>query len=358
MRERGSVWAAPFIRPSWLLGHFSCWRSTDALGYGAAALARAGPAREDELSAVKFGLFYPQVGQTFETIRERTLLAEKLGYDSVFCVDHMWQRGLPEVDHLEAWTLLSALAAVTERIRLGALVLCNSYRNPALLAKMASSLDHVSQGRVTLGIGAGWMDEEYRGYGYPFPSTLERIAQLDESLEVIKRLFTEKCADFQGKYYHLDQAYNRPAPVQKPYPPILIGGGGEKYMLRVVARHADIWNLPNNHALEFESRLAALRRHCDDLGRDPAEIEVSEQAFIIVGEDEADFKKKWEVANMMLGAGFDLEATAFRGTPDQVVEQLQKRVAQGVTFFTFLSGDFHAPESLELFAEKVIPALS
>lgn len=310
------------------------------------------------MSSVKFGLFYPQVGQSFADYSQRAQQAEKLGYDSVFCVDHMWQRGLPEVDHLEAWTLLSALAPQTEKIRLGALVLCNSYRNPALLAKMVASLDHVSAGRLVLGIGSGWMDEEYRGYGYQFPPTLERIEQLDEALEVIKRLMTEKCADFQGKYYHLDQAYNRPAPVQKPYPPILIGGGGEKYMLRVVARHADIWNCPNNHSLEFESRFNALRRHCDDIGRDPAEIEVSEQCFIVVGKDQDDFAKKWEVANMMLGSSFDLESTAFRGTPDQVVEQLQKRVQQGVTFFTFLSGDFHAPETLELIAEQVMPAFS
>ncbi len=308
------------------------------------------------MRAVKFGLFYPQVGQSFDVYRERTLLAEKLGYDSVFCVDHMWQRGMPEVDHLEAWTLLSALAPLTQRIRLGALVLCNSYRNPALLAKMAASLDHVSAGRVVLGIGAGWMEEEYRGYGFPFPSTLERIEQLDEALEVITRLFAEKCADFQGKYYQLDRAYNRPAPLQKPRPPILIGGGGEKYMLKVVARHADIWNCPNNHALEFDARLAALKRHCDDLGRDHGEIEVSEQCFIVVGADQGEFEKQWKTANMLFGSAFDLERTAFRGTPEQVVEQLQKRVAQGVTFFTFLTGDFHAPQSLELIAEKVIPA--
>ena len=322
--------------------------------YPGAGTWRAYCPREGSVSKVKFGLFYPQVGQSFEAFRDRTLLAEKLGYDSVFCVDHMWQRGLPEVDHLEAWTLLSGLAPVSERIRLGALVLCNSYRNPALLAKMASSLDNISNGRLVLGIGAGWMDEEYRGYGYPFPPTLERIEQLDEALEVIKRMFTEKCADFQGKYYCLDQAYNRPMPTSKPHPPILIGGGGKKYMLRVVARHADIWNCPNNHSVEFDDRLQTLHRHCDDVNRDPAEIEVSEQAFIIVGNDEAEFKKKWEEAKMLL-AGFDLENTAFRGTPEQVVGQLRKRVAQGVTFFTFLSGDFHAPDTLELLAKEVIP---
>ncbi len=308
------------------------------------------------MSGVKFGLFYPQVGQSFDDFRQRTQLAERLGFDSVFCVDHMWQRGLPEVDHLEAWTLLSALAPLTERIRLGALVLCNSYRNPALLAKMAATLDQISGGRLVLGIGSGWMEEEYRGYGYSFPSTRTRIEQLDEALEVIKRLFTEKCADFQGKYYTLNQAYNRPASVTKPHPPILIGGGGEKHMLRVVARHADIWNCPNNHSRELDKRVAALRKHCDDIGRDFSEIEVSEQSFIVVGSDEADFKKKWDMAKQLLGAAFDLEHSAFRGTPDAVVEQLQKRVAQGVTFFTFLSGDFHAPETLELLAEKVLPA--
>ncbi len=310
------------------------------------------------MSDVKFGLFYPQVGQSFGDYRDRALLAEKLGYDSIFCVDHMWQRGMPEVDHLEAWTLLSALAPSTSKIRLGALVLCNSYRNPALLAKMASTLDKISDGRLILGVGSGWMDEEYRGYGYAFPPTLERIEQLDEGLDVIKRLFTEKCADFQGKYYTLDQAYNRPAPAQGPHPPILIGGGGEKYMLKVVARHADIWNCPNNHSIEFEKRRDALRRHCDDRGRDFSEIEISEQSFIVVGADEADFKKRWEMANAFLGSTFDLENTAFRGTPEQVVEQLQKRVAQGVTFFTFLSGDFHAPDTLELIAERVLPAFA
>lgn len=308
------------------------------------------------MGKVKFGLFYPQVGQSFEVYRERAKLAEALGFDSVFCVDHMWQRGLPEVDHLEAWTLLSALAPTTERLRLGALVLCNSYRNPALLAKMAATLDHVSGGRLVLGIGAGWMEEEYRGYGFGFPSTMTRIEQLDEALEVIKRLFTEKCADFQGKYYTINQAYNRPAPTQKPYPPILIGGGGEKHMLRVVARHADIWNCPNNHSPQLERRIEALKRHCDEVGRDFTDIEISEQSFIVVGRDEADFEKKWKAANALLGSSFDVEGSAFRGTPERVVAQLQKRVAQGVTFFTFLSGDFHAPETLELLAEKVLPA--
>src|SRR5262249_32394886 len=154
---------------------------------------------EVRMRPVKFGLFFPQVGQSFPSIRERVLLADQLGYDSVFFVDHMWSRGAPEIDHLEVWTLMSAAAAITRRIRIGARVICKSYRNPALLAKMASSLDVVSDGRLVLGIGAGWMEEEYKAYGYPFPRLRVRAEQLEEGIEVIKRLFVEPRATFQGK---------------------------------------------------------------------------------------------------------------------------------------------------------------
>jgi len=306
---------------------------------------------------VKFGLFFPQVGVSFPLIRERARLAERLGYEAVFVVDHMWGRGLPDMDHLEAWTLMTAVAMATERIRIGALVLCNSYRHPALLAKMASSLDVISEGRLVLGLGAGWMDEEYRAYGYAFPRPRVRVEQLEEGVEVIKRLFTESRATFAGKYYSVEDAVNHPKPVQRPHPPILIGGGGERFLLRVVARHADIWNCPNNHATELPQRLAALRSHCAAVGRNPDDIEISEQCVVVLGRTAEDFREKWAFAKQTVGRVFDLDKTAFRGTPEEVAEQLRKRVAQGVTYFTFLLSDFHAPESLELFAEKVIPAV-
>jgi F420-dependent oxidoreductase-like protein len=305
---------------------------------------------------MKFGLFFPQVGIPFPLIRERAQLADRLGYDSIFFVDHMWSRGLPDMDHLEAWTVMSATAAITERLKIGTLVLCNSYRNPALLAKMAASLDAVSNGRLIFGIGAGWMDEEYRAYGYPFPSVRTRIEQLDEGLEIIKRMFREPRATFQGKYYAVADAANNPKPAQQPHPPILIGGAGEKRLLRVVARHADIWNCPNNVATELPHKLDVLREHCATIKRDPNEIEVSEQCVVVLGKDDADFKQKWEFATRALGRVFDLDKTAFRGTPQQVADQLHKRREQGVTFFTMLFGDFHRPETLELFAERVAPA--
>jgi F420-dependent oxidoreductase-like protein len=308
------------------------------------------------MTPIKFGLFFPQVGVPFPIIRERAQLADGLGYDSIFFIDHMWSRGLPDVDHLEAWTIMSATAVLTERLKIGTLVLCNSYRNPAFLAKMASSLDVMSNGRLIFGIGAGWMDEEYRAYGYPFPAVRTRIEQLDEALEVIKLLFTQPRATLQGKYYAVDRAVNNPKPVQQPHPPILIGGAGERLMLRVVARHANIWNCPNNAAAELPKKLAILRDHCAAIGRDPSEIEVSEQCIVVLGKDDADFKEKWAFAKGSLGSVFDLDKTAFRGTPSQVADQLRERREQGVTFFTMLFGDFNQPETLELFAEQVMPA--
>ena len=310
------------------------------------------------MSRVKFGLFAPQVAVPFAAIKERAQLADRLGFHSIWFVDHMWSRGLPDLDHLEAWTLMSATAAVTERLGIGTLVLCNSYRNPALLAKMAASLDNVSDGRLLLGLGAGWMDEEYRAYGYSFPGARVRVEQLDEALTIIKLLFTESRASFQGKYYAVEEAVNNPKPVQKPHPPILIGGAGEKRLLRVVAEHADIWNCPNNAAPELERKLDVLKRHCDAIGRDPQSIEVSEQCIVVLGRNEQELRNKLEFAKRVLGAVFDIDNTALRGTPDQLVDAIQARRRQGVTFFTMLFGDLNQPETLELFAQKVAPAFA
>lgn len=307
---------------------------------------------------IRFGLFFPQVGLPFAAIRERTQLADRLGYDAIFFVDHMWARGLPALDHLEVWTLLTAMAAVTERIRIGALVVCNSYRNPALLAKMATSLDVISNGRLIFGIGAGWMEEEYGAYGYSFPRPRVRIEQLDEALEIVKRMFTQPSATFEGKYYAVREAVNNPKPIQQPHPPILIGGAGEKLLLPLVARHADIWNCPNNRARELPRLLDVVREQCVRIERDPETIEVSEQCIIVLGKDKDDVRRRLDFALKTVGKTFDIEGAGFCGTAEQVAEQLRHRVAQGVTFFTFLLSDFHAPESLELLANEVIPAVT
>jgi F420-dependent oxidoreductase-like protein len=313
--------------------------------------------RED-LHKVECGLFFPQVGVDIQGLLERARACEESGFHSLWLADHLWARGLPDVDHLEIWTALSALAMGTGRLRLGSLVLCNSYRNPALVAKMAASLDQVSGGRLELGIGAGWMEEEYRGYGYNFPSIKVRIEQLDEALDVMRRLFTEPRATFQGKYYALDDAPNNPKPVQQPHPPITIGGSGERLLLRVVARHADRWNCPMNAGADLPHKLSILRSHCAEIGRDPATIAVSEQVLIVLGKDDADFAQRWTMAKQLFGGFADLDAVAVRGTPDRVADGLRAKVANGVRLFTVMFGDLAPIETLHLFGEHVLPALA
>jgi F420-dependent oxidoreductase-like protein len=309
------------------------------------------------IEGVACGVFLPQVGFDLSALGERALACEAAGFHSLWLADHMWARGLPDVDYLEVWTALTALAMRTSRLRLGPLVLCNSYRNPALVAKMAASFDRVSEGRLELGIGAGWMDEEYRGYGYNFPSVRVRLEQLEEGLEVIRRLFTESRSTFQGKYYALDGAPNNPKPRQSPWPPITIGGAGERLLLRLVAKFADRWNCPMNAAHELPHKLEVLRSHCAAVGRDPAEITVSEQVLVVLGADDADFKQRWGMAKQLLEGFADLDAVAVRGTPDAVVEGLRAKVEKGVRLFTVMFGDMAPVETLRLFGERVLPAL-
>src|SRR5437762_1641155 len=181
---------------------------------------------------------------------------------------------------MDGWTLLGALAAATRRTRLGLMVGCNGYRYPAVLAKMATTVDQVSGGRLEMGLGAGWFELEYNMYGIPFPPPAQRIHQLDEACEVLKLLWTREVADFEGRYYTLKEARHEPKPVQKPHPPITIGGGGEKLTLRVVARHASIYNAAGGSPEEVLHKNQVLDAHCADLGRDPAEIRRSWQAIL------------------------------------------------------------------------------
>ncbi|MGH8012797.1 MAG: TIGR03560 family F420-dependent LLM class oxidoreductase, partial [Candidatus Binataceae bacterium] len=247
---------------------------------------------------IEFGLFSPQAGMSFKTVLERARHLEQLGYHSIWLVDHFWNRGLPEADTLECTATMSALAARTEKLRIGSLVLCNSFRNPGLLAKTLSTIDNVSNGRVEVGLGAGWMDEEYRGYGYDFPTMGARLRQLEEGLKVMKLLFTEKKASFDGRYYHLADALNNPKPVQKPHPPITIGGSGEKVMLRIVAQYADRWNCPAGYR-SFEHKLGVLKEHCQAVGRDPKTINISEQLLICLGANEAEVEEKWKLSQRL-----------------------------------------------------------
>jgi F420-dependent oxidoreductase-like protein len=302
---------------------------------------------------VDFAFWSPQAGATVKTLLDRAEMAERLGYHSFWLVDHFWTIGMPEVDLLEAVTMMSALAARTERVRIGTLVLCNSFRNPALLAKSLTTIDHISNGRLEVGLGAGWMEQEYRAYGYEFPSVGTRLRQLEEGLQILKAMFTENRANFKGRYYTVTDAPNNPKPVQKPHPPIMIGGAGEKVMLRLVAKYADRWNCPAGYR-DFKKTLGVLHEHCRAVGRDPKDITVSEQLMVCIGANRAEADQKWEMAKGRKPFSF----TAVKGTPDEVVKQLREHVSWGVTMFTMMFADMAPPQTVELFAREVMPAFA
>lgn len=180
----------------------------------------------------------------------------------------------------EGWTTLAALAAQTQRIRLGLMVTGNTYRHPAVLAHIAATLDVISNGRLDLGLGAGWNEYEHRSMGIPLYPPGERIERFGEACELIKRLFTQPIADFDGQFYQLQEARCDPKPVQQPYPPFVIGGGGERRTLRVVAQYADIWNFAGGPVEDFTHKVEVLKRHCEAVGRDPSTIQLSVQTMV------------------------------------------------------------------------------
>jgi F420-dependent oxidoreductase-like protein len=305
---------------------------------------------------MKLALNLPQF-MDFRSVLQRTLMAERLGYHSVWLQDHMWQLRTPELDHPEAIAAMAALAARTNRIRIGNLVLCNSYRNPALLAKTLSTIDDISGGRLEIGIGAGWFRREYEAYGYEFPSAGVRLAQLEEALQIMKLLFTQAAPSFEGRYYRIDRAYNFPKPVQKPHPPITIGGKGEKVLLRLVAHYADRWNAVVSDAQEFDRKLRVLREHCAAVQRDPQTLEISEQVLIFLGTTESDVQRVWDEAGRHPLVAEMRQVSAIRGVPAAVAEQLRERERRGVQMLILWFADYGRPETIELFAREVMPAL-
>jgi F420-dependent oxidoreductase-like protein len=308
---------------------------------------------------IRFALFQPQVSLNFTALKERALAAEEYGFHSMWFPDHMWVRGIPQMDYLESWTLMTSIAAATSRLRVGGLVLCNSFRNPAFLAKMLATLDNISNGRVEVGLGAGWMDEEYKAYGYEFPSGGVRANQLKEGVEIIKKMFTEEKPSYTGKYFTIDGAYNNPKPVQKPHPPITIGAAAEQKMLKLVAQHADRWNCPAAVAHRVEKKWQVVVEHCKAFGRNPEEIEISEQVVAVLGKDKADFERKWPMAKQTLGRLADLDKTSLRGDPAGFIEGVKEKNRKGVSLFCMVLSDVAQDDflaTLQLFAKEVMPA--
>jgi alkanesulfonate monooxygenase SsuD/methylene tetrahydromethanopterin reductase-like flavin-dependent oxidoreductase (luciferase family) len=229
-------------------------------------------------------------------------------------------------------------------------VLCNSFRNPAQVAKMAATLQALSGGRLVLGIGAGWNEEEYRAYGWPFPPTKIRIAQLAEAIELIRAMWTQAPARYKGEHYAIDGAFCEPRP--QPLPPVMVGGHGERYLLRVVARHADWWNYPFRGLDTYAEKQEALKRHCRDVGRDYDEIRQVVRVGILIGETAR------EVERIKARAGTrPLSDIRLIGTPEQVTETLLAIVAAGAARLTVNFADVPRPEGTWLFAATVLPGL-
>lgn len=303
---------------------------------------------------VKFCVRVHQSGYSYETLRRIWQDADRLGYHSASLYD------LVNIPTLECWTTLSALVAETQRLRVIPMVLANLYRPPALLANMVATLDVISGGRVELGIGAGGGRGDHLAAGYPFPSTSARVNMLEESLEIIKRLWTEPKVDFAGRHYTLSGASCEPKPVQQPHPPVLIGGHGERHVLRAVAKHADICNIGSEMSLqEHQAKLNVLGAHCQQVGRDVSEMEVSHNTRVLVAESEAELEQliSRSAANVGLSVG-EYRASlsnAVVGTPDRCIEQIQSYVTGGISYFFLIFPDPAPTESLELFAREVMP---
>jgi F420-dependent oxidoreductase-like protein len=281
-------------------------------------------------------------------------LAEALGYDSIWVYDHF--HNVPRPAHeavFECWTTIAAISQVTSRIRLGQMVGCNSYRSPGLLAKITSTVDVISGGRLDWGIGAGWYENEYRGYGYEFPAPKDRIGMLRETVEIVRSMWTEPETTYRGQHYELVRANCDPKPLQRPHPPIWIGGGGEQLTLRVVARYADCSNFGGTPE-DFARKNEILKAHCAAVGRDEATIRRTWSPEVFIRETEAEVA----AAGSRGLRGEPVEswrATNLVGTPEQVAEKIARYVALGCGGVIPWCADYPDTTTLELFATKVMP---
>jgi F420-dependent oxidoreductase-like protein len=271
----------------------------------------------------------------FEHMAELAGAAETSGFESVWVMDHFWQLpalGGADQPILEGYTLLGGLAARTRRVRLGTLVTGVTYRNPALLAKMVTTLDVISGGRAVLGIGAAWYEEEHEALGFAFPPVGERMDRLAEAVQVCRAMFTEDAPSFEGDYYRIAGAKNLPRPIQPGGPPILVGGSGEKRTLRIVARYADMCNVHGSPAT-IRRRLDVLRHHCEEVGRDPAEITATRRGSLILTDTTDEAERISRLIIDAAGPEFDEQFTV--GTEDQIVEAVADLVDAGLDGLIF-----------------------
>ncbi|HIE22384.1 MAG TPA: LLM class F420-dependent oxidoreductase [Acidimicrobiia bacterium] len=326
---------------------------------------------------MRFGAFVPQgwrldlagipVEDHWETMLGVATNIERLGFESLWVYDHFHTVPEPtqEVTY-EAWTLMAALAAATDTVRLGQMCTCNTYRPPAYLAKVAANIDVISGGRLEMGIGAGWYEHEHDGYGYPFLPPGGRLGMLREGGEIMKAMWTEEVVDYEGKYYQLKGAICQPKPVQKPHIPFWIAGGGEKVTLRIAARYASYTNFGVDLD-QFRHKSRVLEAHSAEVGTDYGAIVRSSNFDIICAETETgvEDKKAWLKDHLIPHIGEEKAERSVRsygamsGTPDQIVSDLKAWEEAGMSYaIVYFPDAAYDSSNMELFAREVIPALS
>jgi len=290
----------------------------------------------------------PYEALRWDAVKDAAMECDRLGYYSAVLPDHIMGEG---GQRYEAWTLMAAVAAVTKRVKLHHLVLANGFRHAPWLAKAAMTLDHISRGRFILGIGAGWAKEEFEAYGYGYPKYRARVDQLDEALEVIKLLWTGERVSYNGKFYRLQNAICNPTPLQKPRPPIVVGGGGRR-LLKVAAKHADIINLSGGSTEEVRRKLDVLEEQCRELGRDFDKIEKSWGRYLFIAEDEKEMEENRDTISAVPAESI----TA--GTAEKVIDEIQAFADIGITYITYRFEELPSLKGIRLFAERVMPAFS
>jgi len=330
------------------------------------------------MKQTKFNLYLPS--WNFKKTREHALLAEDMGFYSVSFGDHFYmdvsQGGSvgqkPTTPNLECYTALAAVASITKRVRLVTAVTPIGFRNPAVLGKITATLDHISEGRLILGLGAGWQKAEYDAYNIPYPPNAERVRQLEDAIKLLKVMWTDPEPTYHGTDFSIDKAYNYPQPVQKPYPTIMVGGGGKK-VIDIAAHHADILSLvpPNRDGgsdlgrsvrfgrKRFRERIDLFYDTARAAGRDVSRLEISTLTFMLMSRDKAQAEQM--LAASAAGAGTDIETTRqaitfISGTPPEVKDEIRRRVEEfDLTYFSFY---FASREMLETFAKEVMPAFA
>ena len=316
--------------------------------------------------ALKVGVIVPQgwrmdlVGiadpvEAYETMTRVAQEAETLGFDSIWLFDHFHTVPTPTQEPtFECWTSTAALARDTKRVRIGQMVSCNSYRNPALLAKMASTVDVLSHGRLDFGIGAGWYEHEYNAYGYSFPDGPTRLRQLRDAVRIIKSMWTDEEAVFEGKFYQVRGAINQPKGAQKPHIPLLIGGGGEKVTLKLVAQYADACNIGHLDNEGLARKFAIIKDHCEEVGRDYNEIRRTVLFNCAIAETDEGALAKSEYYKRNIPSG-RLREQALVGTPDAIRKRLVEIEQAGAQEVIIFLQDAAQLASLRLFAQECLP---